>query len=735
MRASVAPVRPPTALCFLALLPCLAALSATEQLVLADVFSSTLGPSSWVNTTGWTGATVSCSAFGVRCSPAGSLTGLQLANNGLAGVFPQSLCNAPSLASLDVRQGLLSGPLPTLTGARPAALRCASLSHRSDALHPTTRPGCSSLTAALLGVNLFRGTIPPALGSAGTPLTRLDLTGLFISGAIPPSLAVNASRWGSSGLVLGRSLLNGSSLPTALCPVRSPGAHAHRRMLTSPSPSLQLVCTWADAFTCPSGIAAVCPAQAANISCALQQCVYNTCPLPALPDSALASISRSCATPSLAISCSVCLPSLVLYFQQAGVTQGLDVVGCIRLYAPALLAMGASLSALQLLTQCDVTVPGFISAVQCPTAVPAPLLQEIGVGCSNLNQACTACGAAAVRVFQEMGVFSPADPIARQYLLAFSCTSKLAVQLYSNGIPPAVFFAAQGCAGDLQVPLTVTATLLLAGVSTLTFSGSPVINGLAAALGADSRWVVLADAFDSASGGLNVTFKIYPNSTAEQAAVLLRLGSPAAASAAMLSVLQAQGAPAAAVSFALVSALGPGPGAAATAAAPGEARMSAGAIAGIVVGIVGAALGACILFTFGRRSIISGVEKGKFSLFGSLRSTSSDTKSGSHTDTASSSSDDKAFAWSAVVSAADEVQLGELIGSGGSGRVYEALWRGSKVAVKLFDVGTLLSHTPGILTAAYTYADLIPACSLPRLAAKPCAADQPRDVAVRRPPR
>ena len=462
------------------------------------------------------------------------------------------------------------------------------------------------------------------------------------------------------------------------------------RMLTHPVPSLQLVCTWAAAFTCPSGLSTACPAQAANISCALQQCVYNSCPLPALPDSALASVSRSCATPSLATSCSICLPSLVLYFEQAGVTQGFDVVGCIQLYAPVLIVEGASVNALQLLTQCGITVPGSISAVQCPDTLPPAQLQEIGAGCSNLNQACTTCGDAALKAFQEVGLFSPADPLVRQYLLAYSCSSKLSVQLYTAGFPVSIFFAAQGCAGNLQVPLTITASLLLAGVSTLTFSGTPVIDGLAAALGEDTQMIVLVDAFDSV-GGLNVTFKVYPNNTAQQAAVLLRLASPAAASATMLAVLQNEGEPAAAAAFSLVSALGPAPTAASTGATPVAARLSRGEIAGVVVGsLVGAALGAYVVFTIGRWSSgaqASGVDKGKWSLFGSLRSTSSDTKSGSQSGTASNSSDDKAFAWSAVVSAADEVQLGELIGSGGSGRVYEALWRGSRVAVKLFDVG------------------------------------------------
>ena len=94
MRCSVGSAA--AALLPLLLLPGLAALSATEQLVLADVFSSTVG-SGWSNNTGWTGATVSCSAYGVLCSPGGALTGLQLASNGLTGSFPQSLCNAPAL--------------------------------------------------------------------------------------------------------------------------------------------------------------------------------------------------------------------------------------------------------------------------------------------------------------------------------------------------------------------------------------------------------------------------------------------------------------------------------------------------------------------------------------------------------------------------------------------------------------------------------------------------------------
>ena len=656
----------------LLLLPACCALSATEQLVLADVYNSTLG-SGWVNNTGWGGAALSCSAFGVACSPSGALTGLFLSGNGLAGTFPQSLCSAPALATLDVRLNMIQGLLPTLTGA----WRLLTLlpSPRSDACQPALA-GCSALTAALLGDNLFRGTIPAALGLP--PLTSLDLSGLFIHGDVPPSFAVNASRWGSSGLVLARSLLNGATLPPALCP---------------------LVCTFVQAFTCPSGVATACPAQAANFSCALQQCIYNACPLPALPDSALASVSRSCATPSLAASCSTCLTTLVLYFEQAGVTRGEDVVGCIQLYAPVFIVEGASVNALQLLTQCGNSVPGSIASVQCPTVLPAAQLQEIAAGCSSLNQVCTTCGLASVNAFEQVGLFSASDPLVYQFLLAYSCSSKLAVQLYSAGFPVSVFFAAQGCAGALQVPLAITAVLVLSGVSTLTFAGAPVIAALAVALGADVQTVMIVDAVDT-SRGLNVTFKIFPNTTSEQQVILTSMANPAAARA-MVSVLLANGAPAAAVSFSLVSALGPAPGPTATAAPP-AVRLSSGAIAGVVVGVVvGAGVGAYLVFTVGRRS--GGCPDGKWSLFGSLRSTSSDTKSGSQSDTAStgsqramsaggsmdagwtsSSADVKGDTKSLLKVEASELQLDAICGMGFMGTVYSASWRGVPVAVKVF---------------------------------------------------
>jgi Protein tyrosine and serine/threonine kinase len=611
---------------------CVTALSPVELGVLADVYNST-GGAYWLNSSGWTSSGVTCSAFGVVCTPAGALAELHLSANNLGGTFPRSVCSASALAVLDVSHNLISGPLPSLSG-------------------------CNTLTTALLGFNVFRGTIPTSLGALPL-LSRLDLTSLFITGDVPASFAVNTTRWvgPAKGLSLGATLLNGSTLPPALC---------------------QFVCSWTAAFTCPSGISAVCGSQAANVTCMAQQCAYNACPV-VLQDSALASMARSCSTPSLSASCSTCLPSLVLFFIQLGVIDVGGIVGCIQLYAPALLAAGCSASALAMLPQCSLTLPASISAVQCPSALPSDQLVVLAQGCSNVNEACTTCGQTAVQVFQNVGLISSTDSLFRQYLLSVSCTSQIIGPLYNAGLPPSVLFAATGCAGSLQVPLTVTAVASLDGTSTIFFSSAAVISSVATALGVGAQIVSVVDAVDFvpaaplAGAGCNITFKVYPTTVAQQTALITALASRSAASA-FLTGLRTNGMAVTAARLSLVSAVSD---VSPAASSPASVTVSSGTIAGAVVGsAVGAALVVVVaVLAYRWRFSPSSVSV--------LPSSSSDTKSSG----SGGSDENKGFAWTAFVSTAEEVQLGDLIGKGGSGRVYDALWRGSHVAVKVFYVG------------------------------------------------
>ena len=609
-----------------------AALRSPEQAVLADLYSSTRG-AAWSNNSGWA-AGATCFSYGVACDSSGGLTALRLSANGLAGTFPTTLCNATDLQLLDLSSNLILARLPSLAG-------------------------CTRLHTALLSSNLFTGSISPVLGQLPS-MTRLDLSRLHLKGDVPPTFGVNASRWSNGGLTLGTSLLTASTLPSALCP---------------------MVCGWANAFACGTGLDTACPTQAANASCA--RCRYPLCPAGSnLADASFSAVAQSCATPSLTVACSTCLPSLVMSFSLLGVKSESGINGCIDEYVGALLVNGASPVALSLMLQCSDFLTS--SSVTCPATLPSALLANVVSSCSSVSTVCSVCTPAVVAALVSMGTIPANLTLKQQFEMANSCSFSLFAALFDAGVPTSSFVAYYACpATDRAVtPFAVTASVFLAGTPTISFSSAAFKLGVAAALNVGAQAVILKEVIDIAarrrllSVGCNVTFTVTPSSLQQQQTILQTLTSPQAGQA-LLSALLANGNLVASVAITLLSVVsGPSP----PALAPGPARLSAsrlsaGATAGVVAGsIVGAVLLAASAVFWVRRCIQSG---GSF--FGSSsQATSSDgDKSNIDGDTS----------WSTFVSTADEVQLGDKIGEGGSGSVFDARWRGSRVAAKVFHVG------------------------------------------------
>ena len=82
-----------------------------EEDVLAALFEATNGPG-WSNRSGWLGDAPVSEWFGVLTDEGGRVTGLHLNGNNLGGTLPFELGDLARLASLDLGENALEGPLP-----------------------------------------------------------------------------------------------------------------------------------------------------------------------------------------------------------------------------------------------------------------------------------------------------------------------------------------------------------------------------------------------------------------------------------------------------------------------------------------------------------------------------------------------------------------------------------------------------------------------------------------------
>ena len=136
-----------------------------QYLALLDLYNGTSGPQ-WLNSTGWATSLPYCAWYGVTCSAAGSVTSLQLVNNGLSGPLPSSLASLLALSLLDLSLN------PAVIGSLP--------------------PSYSALSSSLLYLNLrgagLSGPVPPVICSWRS-LQNLDISDNHLSGSLPPCLS------------------------------------------------------------------------------------------------------------------------------------------------------------------------------------------------------------------------------------------------------------------------------------------------------------------------------------------------------------------------------------------------------------------------------------------------------------------------------------------------------------------------------------------------------------------
>ncbi|EMS60554.1 Leucine-rich repeat receptor-like protein kinase PXL2 [Triticum urartu] len=137
----------------------------------------------------WNGSGDHCTWSYVTCDASGRVTGLHLANTGVAGPFPDAIGGLSGLTSLNISSNNITGAFPT------SLYRCASL--RDIDLSLTLLGGelpddigralGKNLTSLMLNGNYFNGTIPASL-SLLKNLRSLALDGNYLAGTIPAEL-------------------------------------------------------------------------------------------------------------------------------------------------------------------------------------------------------------------------------------------------------------------------------------------------------------------------------------------------------------------------------------------------------------------------------------------------------------------------------------------------------------------------------------------------------------------
>ena len=315
-----------------------------------------------------------------------------------------------------------------------------------------------------------------------------------------------------------------------------------------------------------------------------------------------------------------------------------------------------------------------------------------------------------------------------QYNAVQSCSRSFMPLLLSAGVPAATLMALRSC----PVPPTqyvISSSLTLGGVRAADVSTTAVALSVTKVLGAVSGQAIVTGAMDAGArrsllSSCTVVLSVDADTAAQQTRFQTAL-SASVSDGSLLRELAASGVPATSLALSAVTAaaattatghgitsqptpaaaVGAGTPAAATPAAAGmDNRVVAGAVAGSVAGT--APLVALAGYIVLRRSRAHGGRASNTgplladAATGSAKADSSPSRSDANTpagseraDTPSivvtTDTDDSERGWTAVVSTADEVELGEVLGAGGFATVYAAVWRGSTVAVKLFDQATL----------------------------------------------
>lgn len=158
-----------------------------DRAILETFFEAT-GGRGWKVTRNWNRRDRPLSEWlGVEVDDEGRVTGLSLADNGLAGTVPPELGAMSALRDLDLSRNDLTGPVPPELGAL-VDLRTLELGGNSlQGAIPHQLGALRSLEQLALGGNDLTGPIPPELGALSS-LERLGLSSNALTGSIPPEL-------------------------------------------------------------------------------------------------------------------------------------------------------------------------------------------------------------------------------------------------------------------------------------------------------------------------------------------------------------------------------------------------------------------------------------------------------------------------------------------------------------------------------------------------------------------
>jgi LPXTG-motif cell wall-anchored protein len=480
----------------------------------------------------------------------------------------------------------------------------------------------------------------------------------------------------------------------------------------------QSLCPFACAAAAPPFLCPVVNPCAApgNASCATQ-CKYPACPATGLGVDDFDFTRDKCASAAPRDSCLVCLPAITdIYYQPpANVRDLLTMESCLVLYTPLYLAAGAQPSALGMIANCGNMFGFGWSSSTCPVSLPESAFVSLERSCSNPAVACTTCVEDILRIFRNAGVDASSDAVrVAQYNVLGTCIDVHLLSMFASGANADALAGIQACpsiAGFL-----VISTVSIGGVSALTFSAGIFGAAVAAVVNARPSDVSVQNYTDSAgvsrrrlrASAVDVHFSISCASAPQQSAIAAALRL-AISSLALTAALRQGGLPANGVALKdLVLTDGPP---ATPSLQSSSAASATGTVAGSVVGsVVGAMLLAAAVLVLRRRRrktsrlpvfppVIAlsadGSSHGRFRamsappFFSESSSSLLPTATYSPMQGATSGSDDNASSgggWRAVASHADELQMCEQVGQGAVATVYRALWRGSEVAVKVWDL-------------------------------------------------
>jgi DNA-binding SARP family transcriptional activator/Leucine-rich repeat (LRR) protein len=156
-----------------------------EYQALVTLYNET-GGLGWKDSSGWLSDSTPCSWFGVTCSK-GTVTELDLHENGLSGSIPREIGLLTNLSVLNLEFNQLSGGIPPELGTLRRLNTLALDNNLFDGPIPPELGALTSLTSLDLRHNRLSGTLPPELGNL-TRLVSLDISDNLISGSIPPQL-------------------------------------------------------------------------------------------------------------------------------------------------------------------------------------------------------------------------------------------------------------------------------------------------------------------------------------------------------------------------------------------------------------------------------------------------------------------------------------------------------------------------------------------------------------------